>query len=198
MKLGEDVVLALWRPEDGEARRQELLRRLSSADWAFLRESSSPKRLEERALAQALMLEACAVLGQTELCIRRDELGAPFCDPGGVFVSASHRLGRCAAVAARCPVGLDLEPPQPLRMNWLRFLQPAERAFLKKSGDIDRDFARLWTLKEAYGKCLGRGLPAARGFCFFPGEEASCEDESVLLENRSWAGWELGLCFKKL
>ena len=45
------------------------------------------------------------------------------------------------------------------RLFWYgRNIRCAEQAFLAASVHKPYDFSRLWTLKEAYGKCIGAGI----------------------------------------
>lgn len=80
-------------------------------------------------------------------------------DGGGVWWSASSSAGLAAVAIAGCRVGLDIEK-QGGRPRWERI---AERFY---SDDERRAvagsplrFLELWTLKEAYLKALGLGLP---------------------------------------
>ena len=74
---------------------------------------------------------------------------------GPVHVSWSHTRGRVAAVAARQPVGVDLERPSRLpdhRALSDVVLSPAERAQVASAPDGAVAFARWWTQKEALVK----------------------------------------------
>jgi len=78
---------------------------------------------------------------------------------GGVWWSASSSDGLAAVAIAGCRVGLDIER-QGERPLWERiarrfFSEDEHRAV---AGSPSR-FLELWTLKEAYLKALGLGLP---------------------------------------
>lgn len=91
--------------------------------------------------------------------IRAGENGKPEWNVEGLYFSLSHS-GRIAACAvADRPLGLDLQKPAPYREALARrFFAPEEQAFLLASADRDRDFCRIWTMKEARIKALGTGL----------------------------------------
>ena len=76
-------------------------------------------------------------------------------------LSHSEQLA-VVAVSSTCPVGVDIEPlyritgPDPTDT----VLSPGELTWLRSRPLAARrvDFVRLWTVKEAYAKLLGRGL----------------------------------------
>ena len=79
-------------------------------------------------------------------------------------------------------VGVDLERFRPIDWRRIaeRFFHPVERAFLAKSTEPEKDFFRIWTLKESYLKAEGTGfsvspasfavLPASDDSAVFTGE----------------------------
>ena len=75
-------------------------------------------------------------------------------------LSSTSGLVACA-VARRARVGVDIERPGrgPLdEALKARVASREERDWLDQSADPDRDFYRLWTLKEAVAKADGQGL----------------------------------------
>jgi phosphopantetheinyl transferase len=65
------------------------------------------------------------------------------------------------AVSRRHDVGVDIEPLVPPRVAEIPWseLCPAERVLLRDTPPHERyeRFVRMWTLKEAFAKCAGRG-----------------------------------------
>ncbi|NTU77678.1 MAG: 4'-phosphopantetheinyl transferase superfamily protein [Alphaproteobacteria bacterium] len=57
-------------------------------------------------------------------------------------------------------VGVDLERFRPLDWQRIseRFFHPEERDYLAKSSEPEKDFFRIWTLKESYLKAEGTGF----------------------------------------
>ncbi|MEK9656964.1 MAG: 4'-phosphopantetheinyl transferase superfamily protein [bacterium] len=88
--------------------------------------------------------------------------GKPFLDSRLLFFNISHSdsyLGILFSNASE--VGLDLQKFRPItNLSSLirRFFHPLEIDFLLSSPDMEGEFFRLWTLKEAYVKCLGHGI----------------------------------------
>ena len=85
-----------------------------------------------------------------------NEYGKPYVEGGDVFFSVSHS-GRCAAIAVEsAEVGLDVEklPERDVTKIAQRCFHPDELEALTDA----RDFARIWTRKEAYIKLRGTGL----------------------------------------
>ena len=75
-------------------------------------------------------------------------------------------------------VGVDLERFRPI--DWLRiaerFFHPTERAFLAKSREPEKDFFRIWTLKESYLKAEGTGFSVSpASFAVLPSGEQSAQ-----------------------
>ena len=73
-------------------------------------------------------------------------------------------------------VGVDLERFRPI--DWLRiaerFFHPTERAFLAQSREPEKDFFRIWTLKESYLKAEGTGFSVSpASFAVLPSGEKS-------------------------
>ncbi|CAA6671083.1 unnamed protein product [Spirodela intermedia] len=90
--------------------------------------------------------------------------------PPPLHFNVSHTSSLIAcAVTADIPIGLDvLEKHRQLKSNILsfarRYFAPSEVEFLSSFTDPEtrrREFLKLWTLKEAYVKALGRGFSGA-------------------------------------
>lgn len=91
---------------------------------------------------------------------------APVGAPAGLSISISHSGALVAGVVAASPVGLDIEIPG-RRRDVLELAKsvcsPAEQRRLRalEAGEREAHFYALWTLKEAWLKCRGRGLDLA-------------------------------------
>lgn len=77
-----------------------------------------------------------------------------------LHLSSSSRDGWAALAVAGMPVGIDLETTAPGYEIPDLVLHPDEILALRPLRGIDqaRAFARLWSIKEAYLKALGKGL----------------------------------------
>lgn len=169
---------ALWFFTDD---KEPLLRLLDEEDRTLLSTLHKEKAGEQSALAQALMKRAAKELGFSAVQIMRSEKGAPITDQKGLYVSASHTEGCCAAAAALHPVGIDVESIAAAREKVItRMFSKGEQAYLDSCGDRDLAFTKLWTLKEAYGKMRGIGLSAVKEVEFFEEDgPLICTDRNV-------------------
>lgn len=88
--------------------------------------------------------------------LAKDPNGAPL-PARGVFWSLTHKPAYVAGVAARAPVGIDIETVRPVREGMYRKVAGTTEWAL---GVEDRltTFFRFWTAKEAVLKTGGRGL----------------------------------------
>jgi len=92
-----------------------------------------------------------------DVIIERDPAGKPYVT-GGPHISLAHtRTASAVAVSTLGPVGVDLEPDRNLPTAALadHWFSPPEAEWVALHPN---DFLPLWTLKEAVGKALGRGL----------------------------------------
>ena len=101
-----------------------------------------------------------------DLKFYRKEGGKPFFAGTSLQFNLSHTQGLIACSFAWAPVGIDIENglESNSRQRSLlarRYFSPEEKAFLLEKGsfeDTSADFLRIFTMKEAYGKALGKGL----------------------------------------
>ena len=129
----------------------------------------------------------------------RGALGKPFFPdfPDRRF-SLSHTAGLClCALSEAGEVGVDIERVRPRRASLPRYaLSGAELAAFDGTWE---DFARLWTLKEAYCKFLGRSIfppqdipaPPPAPYRCYAGEgwrAALCAGAGELPEEIRWVG----------
>lgn len=92
-----------------------------------------------------------------EICIERDEMGKPFLKGGEVFFNVSHSGAYIAIAVSEKPVGVDIEGMRTIRDGMYRkVVQPQEQELIGAARE--RDFLRLWTLKESFVKAEGKGL----------------------------------------
>ncbi|MEV7659794.1 4'-phosphopantetheinyl transferase superfamily protein [Streptomyces anulatus] len=78
--------------------------------------------------------------------------------------SMSHSGDHVAIAVAEATIGIDIESwPTPESVaGYLPFLHPKEQQWLggRPEDELVRDFARLWTRKEAMAKATGQGMAA--------------------------------------
>lgn len=144
-----------------------------------------PEQSRETA-RRLLAFSVCLVWGWTELPpMDRTELGKPFfpSHPDRWF-NLSHAGGLAVcALSDGGPVGVDVEPVRPHAAGLPAYVMtPDELAAFDGSWE---DFARVWTLKEAYAKYLGRSI--------WPPRTAPVPPP---VPHRSYAGsdWRAALC----
>lgn len=132
------------------------MRLLSSEESArnarFLREDDRLRDILARALVRTV-LSMYAPVPPAYWHFERDAHGRPRAVEPALFplqFSLSHRDDLVACVVAGYPVGVDVERVDP-RSAVLDALHPRERR-------VPSSFFSYWTLREAYGKALGRGL----------------------------------------
>ncbi len=115
--------------------------------------------------------------------IKKDEFGKPYAkNMEDIFFSVAHSKNHIIFAAAESPVGVDIEFMREVN------LKTAERFFAKEEYESviakgKREFFRIWTLKEAYVKMVGKGFRIPpESFCVTSGEIVEIS-ESAVYEN---------------
>jgi len=74
----------------------------------------------------------------------------------------SHTKGAVLAAAGSTPVGADIQRIMEKDFEGVakRVMKPEELSLITRSKSPEREFARLWTLKESYIKYTGEGISA--------------------------------------
>lgn len=94
--------------------------------------------------------------GETMPPICRTALGKPYFAGSALRISVSHTDRHVFCCISRQNVGIDAEeadrPAKPA------YLSASEQARLAVSKNPQKDFLRLWVLKESYAKLTGKGI----------------------------------------
>ena len=76
-----------------------------------------------------------------------------------IFFNLSHCRSVVACVVSSSPVGIDVEEVREYKDSLARYvLNDEEYAMVSASPQPDREFIRLWTMKESYLKLTGEGI----------------------------------------
>ena len=98
-------------------------------------------------------------------CIK-PESGKPYFEHrADIHFSLSHNDSYAVCAISDASVGCDIESTsrKPAKILFDKVVTPLERDVLSKSDDPDREFMRLWTMKEAKLKKDGTGLSGGIG-----------------------------------
>jgi phosphopantetheinyl transferase len=116
------------------------------------------------------------------LSFQRGPWGKPRLARTDLHFNLSHTEGLIVCSFARFPVGVDVERMdrrvRSARLVAKRWFSEAELRYLEKGQgtDHDRDFIRIFTLKEAHTKAVGKGLSLPGGSFTVPLEGAGGEE----------------------
>lgn len=127
-------------------------------------------------LWQCLLAEILKRDYQMENCpeIIRDEFGKPyFKEDCGLRFNVSHSGEYLAIAVSESPVGVDLQKMKEIREGMYRkVVMPKERMLITEK-ERQKDFIRLWTLKESFTKAEGKGLRISMKDYYFEKENNS-------------------------
>ncbi len=86
----------------------------------------------------------------------------PYVRDDSFFFNISHTSGAVLAAAGSTPVGADIQRIMEKDFEGVakRVMKPEELSLITRSKSPEREFARLWTLKESYVKFTGEGISA--------------------------------------
>lgn len=155
----------------------------------------SMKQVQSRkqSMGAGLLLKKVLALYHIEISsVMAGEHGKPMVE--GLEFNLSHSGNLVICAVSDQPVGCDVEllRKAPARVAE-RYFSRDEQEYLSRfcGEDYDKEFFRLWTMKESYVKMTGEGIAMARGKvpdCYFaevdvPGYIISiCAKESVPVE----------------
>ena len=110
---------------------------------------------------EILVKKACEDFGIDYLSedIIFNEHGKPSFKNSKYFFNTSHSGNFAFCVISDVEVGCDIEEIKEYKERVAeRFFTNKERKYIELSSNKDEMFYRLWTLKESYTKCIGKGL----------------------------------------
>lgn len=92
--------------------------------------------------------------------VERTALGKPFFAQGDLHFSITHTPNHTFCVLSDRPVGIDAEELDRRIDPRLadKLLSAPEKAQYEKASDKNRALLTFWVLKEAQGKCSGKGM----------------------------------------
>jgi len=92
--------------------------------------------------------------------IKRTKLGKPYFPGETLHFSISHTKNRVFCALSDCPIGIDAEElDRDISLKLAeKILSPGELAQYRNATDKRKALLTFWVLKEAAGKCTGKGL----------------------------------------
>lgn len=105
-----------------------------------------------------IALKEC--FGITEFTIRYGKCGKPYlAEYPNIFFSISHCVYGCVVAVADELIGVDIQNIVSFSGKVAeRVCSQAELEVLEKSQNKEKDFIRMWTIKESYLKMTGEGI----------------------------------------
>ena len=89
--------------------------------------------------------------------ILRDEMGKPYLEGNILHFNVSHSGEYLAIAISNQPVGIDIQGLKEIKEGMYRkVVQPEELSLIGENRQ--KDFLKLWTLKESFVKAEGKGL----------------------------------------
>ncbi len=127
------------------------------------------KRDKENCVVSYLLLKkALKDFGIENFEIVIGENGKPFLkDNGNIFFNISHTASGVAVVADEKPVGIDIQDILEVKNAVIeRCFSEREKEIIFSSPSPEKDFTRLWTLKESAVKCNAETVANLKNYCF--------------------------------
>ena len=137
-------------------------------------EKLKKKRDKENCVVSYLLLKkALADFGVEDFEIEIKENGKPFLKYNeNVFFNISHTNSGVAVIADKSPVGIDIQDVLPVREGVIeRCFSAEEKDVVYKSSSPEREFTRLWTLKESAVKRNAETVAELKNYCFESSEK---------------------------
>lgn len=123
-----------------------------------------------------------------------NEHGKPFLKGGDYFFSVSHSGDYVAFAGAASPVGVDIQTVECADYRMAeRFFAKEEYAEICASPSPEREFFRIWTLKEAYVKMLGTGMATP-----FNSFSVLAEDIREMSRSEDFGDFVLSVCSREV
>ena len=132
-------------------------------------EKTRQKRDKENCVISYLLLKkALKNFGIESIEFEIKENGKPFLkDCTNVFFNISHTSSGVAVVADKSLVGVDVQDILDVKEKIVeRCFSKAERENIFSSDCPQKEFTRLWTLKESAVKCNGETVASLKNYCF--------------------------------
>ncbi len=115
----------------------------------------------QRIVADALARNALSEIGgipADKIIFSTNEFGKPYAENVDLYFSVSHSEDVVICAVSERPVGIDVEKIRVVRFKTAERFATAQE--LEYIGENAERFFEIWTLKEAYFKCIGTGLDA--------------------------------------
>lgn len=132
-------------------------------------EKTRQKRDKENCVISYLLLKkALKNFGIDNIEFEIKENGKPFLkDCNNVFFNISHTSSGVAVVADKSLVGVDVQDILDVKEKVVeRCFSKAEKEKIFSSDCPQKEFTRLWTLKESAVKCNGKTVASLKNYCF--------------------------------
>ena len=101
--------------------------------------------------------------------ILRDEHGKPYLQDNPLYFNVSHSGEYLAIAVSESPVGIDIQGEKLIKDGMFKkVVQPKETLLIGENRQ--KDFLRLWALKESFVKAEGKGLRIALKDYYFEKE----------------------------
>lgn len=134
---------------------------MSSERKASVAKMQNEKKRNLRICADALCRKAisefCGVPAE-EICFELSPAGKPYAKDLPIHFSISHSGDIAVCAVSKDEIGIDIEKIRTVNpRTYERFCTKNEARYISTS---ENGFFEIWTLKEAYFKCIGTGLGA--------------------------------------
>ncbi len=164
--------LSQWFDAMSESRKEEVMRLKNDA--------KRKSKIAADRISRIAISEFCNV-SPAEIRFSKNEFGKPFAVGLDVFFSISHSGDLVYCAVSDREIGIDIEKNREIRLDAAkRFACESELEYI--GGSTER-FFEIWTLKEAYFKCIGTGLGADIRSVSFKKTDGSyeCSENGFLL-----------------
>lgn len=116
----------------------------------------------------------------TDLTYNVDENGKPYFINSDINFSISHSQEYIAIAISNSKIGIDIQKISEVKESVINLIfNEDDLAFYSSSKDKNSCFTKIWTFKESYAKCIGKGLKTPFKSIFINYSNYTCDSFSL-------------------